>query len=101
MAGTDDTAGCQHVQHGSFLALLLALHSAQLHVLDQRSDDVHLLFLLDEIRCFQSSPRASPKSPRTLALSTPGKQPIGLRLNVPAKYKMILMGTAEGAGVIR
>jgi len=48
MAGTDDTAGCQHVQHRSFLALLLALHSAQLHVLDQRSDDVHLLFLLDE-----------------------------------------------------
>ena len=48
MAWTNNPAGCQHVQHGSFLALLLALHSAQLHVLDQRSDDVHLLFLLDE-----------------------------------------------------
>jgi len=69
MAGTDDTAGCQHVQHGSFLAFLLVLHSAQLHVLDQRSDDVHLLFLLDEgnIYAFSLAREPHPKSSWTLA----------------------------------
>jgi len=48
MAWSDHAAGCQHMQHRSFLSLLLALHTAQLHVLDQRSDDVHLLFLPDD-----------------------------------------------------
>ena len=69
MAGTDHTAGCQHVQHGSFLAFLLVLHSAQLHVLDQRSNDVHLLFLLDEgnIYAFSLAREPHPKSSWTLA----------------------------------
>ena len=46
MAGSDNAAGCQHVQHGSFLSFLFTLHSTQLHVLDQGSEDVHCVFLL-------------------------------------------------------
>jgi hypothetical protein len=46
MAGSDNPAGCQHVQHGSFLSFLSALHSTQLHVLNQGRDDLHGAFLL-------------------------------------------------------
>ena len=45
MAGSDDAAGCQHVQHGSFLSFLFAVHSAQLYVVNQGREDVHHVFL--------------------------------------------------------
>jgi hypothetical protein len=43
MAGSNDTAECQHVQRGSFLFLV---RSAQLYVLDRGREDVHRVFLL-------------------------------------------------------
>ena len=43
MAGSDDTAECQHVQRGSFL---FCARSSQLHVLDLGREDVHRVFLL-------------------------------------------------------
>ena len=46
MAGSDNAAGCQHVQHGSFLSFVFTLHATQLHVSDQGSEDVHCVFLL-------------------------------------------------------
>ena len=45
MAGPDDAAGCQHVQHGSFLSFLFTVHSAQLYVVDQGGEDLHRVFL--------------------------------------------------------
>ncbi len=46
MAGSNNTAGCQHMQHGSFLSFLSALYFTQLHVLNQGRDDLHGVFLL-------------------------------------------------------
>ena len=43
MAGSDDTAECQHVQRGSFLFFV---RSAQLYVLDRGREDVHRVFHL-------------------------------------------------------
>ena len=43
MAGSDDAAGCQHVQRGSFL---FVVRSAQLYIMDQGREDVHRVFLL-------------------------------------------------------
>jgi hypothetical protein len=43
MAGSNNTAECQHVQCGSFLFLV---RSAQFHVLDRVREDVHRVFLL-------------------------------------------------------
>ena len=43
MAGSNDTAECQHVQRGSFLFLV---RSVQLDVLDRGREDVHRVFLL-------------------------------------------------------
>ena len=43
MAGSHDTAKCQHVQRGSFLFLV---RSAQFYVLDRGREDVHRVFLL-------------------------------------------------------
>ena len=44
MTGSDDAAGCQHVQRGSFLFLA---RSVQLCVMDQGREDVHHVLLLD------------------------------------------------------
>ena len=43
MAGSDYTAGCQHVQGGSFL---LFVHSAKLYILERGREGVHRVFLL-------------------------------------------------------
>ena len=42
MAGSDDTAQCQHVQCGS---LLFRAQSAQIHVMDLGREEMHRVFL--------------------------------------------------------